>query len=85
VNKEIEARCTLAATLLQRLLGVIEPELEDESQSVSITSTFVSEEVARTSLKEQLEQAIRSASIPATQPSNTSDLSTRTVQKECEV
>jgi len=34
---------TLAATLLQRLLGVTEHELEDESQLVSITSTSVRE------------------------------------------
>ena len=63
----------LAATLMQKLLGVAEPgpvENSKDSQLVSLASTSVCRESACESLKEKLERAIVSASIPATLPSN---------------
>ena len=76
---------TLAVTLMQRLLGVAEPGPGEDSQFASLASTSVCRESSHESLKEELERAIMSASIPATRPSNTPNLNKRMVQKECEV
>ena len=76
---------TLAATLMQKLFGVLEPGPGEESQFASLASTSVCRDSSRGSLKEELEQAITSASIPATRSSITPNLNRRMVQKECEV
>ena len=76
---------TLAATLMQKLFGVPEPGPGEESQFASLASTSVCRDSSRASLKEELERAITSASIPATRPSITPNLNRRMVQKECEV
>ena len=77
--------CTLAATLMQKLFGVPEPGLGEESQFASLASTSVCRDSSRAFLKEELERAITSASIPATRPSITPNLNGRMVQKKCEV
>ena len=76
---------TLAAALMQKLFGVPEPGPREESQLASLASTSVCRDSSRASLKEELERAITSASIPATRPSITPNLNRRMVQKECEV
>ena len=76
---------TLASTLMQKLFGVLEPGPGEESQFASLASTSVCIDSSRASLKKELEQAITSASIPATCPSITPNLNRRMVQKECEV
>ena len=76
---------TLAATLMQKLFGVPEPGPGEESQFASLASTSVCRDSSRASLKEELERAITSASIPATRPSITPNLNRRMVQKKCEV
>ena len=76
---------TLAAALMQKLFGVPEPGPGEESQLASLASTSVCRDSSRASLKEELERAITSASIPATRPSITPNLNRRMVQKECEV
>ena len=76
---------TLAATLMQKLFGVPEPGSGEESQFASLASTSECKDSSRASLKEELERAITSASIPATRPSITPNLNRRMVQKECEV
>ena len=76
---------TLAASLVQKLFGVPEPGPGEESQLAPLASTSVSRDSSRASLKEELERAITSASIPATRPSITPNLNRRMVQKECKV
>ena len=76
---------TLAATLMQKLSGVPEPGPGEGSQFASLASTSVCRDSSRASLKEELEQAITSASIPATRPSITPNLNRKMVQKECEM
>ena len=76
---------TFASTLMQKLFGVLEPGPGEESQFASLASTSVCRDSSRASLKEKLERAITSASIPATRPSITPNLNRRMVQKECEV
>ena len=76
---------TLAAALMQKLFEVPEPDRGEESQFASLASTSVCRDPSRASLKEELERAITSASIPATRPSFTPNLNRRMVQKECEV
>ena len=76
---------TLAATLMQKLFGVPEPGPGKESQFASLASTSVCRDSSHASLKEELEQAITLASIPATRPSITPNLNRRLVQTECEV
>ena len=75
----------LASTLMQKLFGVLEPGPGEESQFASLASTSICRDSSRASLKEELERAITSASIPATRPSITPNLNRRMVQKECEV
>ena len=76
---------TLAATLMQKLFGVPEPGAGEESQFASLASTSVCRDSSRAFLKEELERAIMSASIPATRLSITPNLNRRMAQKECEV
>ena len=76
---------TLAASLMQKLFGVPEPGPGEESQLAPLASTSVCSDSSRASLKEELERAITSASIPATRPSITPNLNRRMVQKECKV
>ena len=77
----------LAATLKQKLIGVAKPGPRENSQLISLASTSVCRGSSRESLKEELERAIMSASIPvsATRPSSSPNLNRRMVQKECEV
>ena len=70
---------------MQKLFGVLEPGPGEESQFASLASTSVCRNSSRASLKEELERAITSASIPATRPYITPNLNRRMVQKECEV
>ena len=70
---------TLAAALMQKLFGVPEPGPGEESQFASLASTSVCRDSSRASLKEELERAIMSASIPATRPSITPNLNRRMV------
>ena len=65
---------TLAATLMQKLFGVLEPGPGEESQFASLASTSVCRNSSRESLKEELVRAIMSASIPATRHSITPNL-----------
>ena len=60
---------TLAATLMQKLFGVPEPGPGEESQLASLAFTSVCRDSSRESLKDELERAIASASIPANRPS----------------
>ena len=76
---------TLVATLMQKLFGVPEPGPGEESQFASLASTSVCRDSSRESLKEELERAITSASIPATRLSIIPNLNRRMVEKECEV
>ena len=76
---------SLAATLMQKLFGVPEPSPGEGSQFVSLASTSVCRDSSRASLKQELERAITSASIPATRPFLTPNLNRRMVQKECEM
>ena len=72
---------------MQKLIGVAKPGPGEDSQLISLASTSVCRGSSRESLKEELERAIMSASIPvsATRPSSTPNLNRRMVQKECEV
>ena len=76
---------TLAATLMQKLFGVPEPGPGEGSQFASLASTSVCRDSSSASLKEELERAITSASIPATRPPITPNHNRRMVQKECEM
>ena len=76
---------TLASTLMQKLFGELEPGPGEESQFASLASTSVCGDSSCASLKEELERAITSASIPAIRPSITPNLNRRMVRKECEV
>ena len=76
---------TLAATLIQKLFEVPELGPGEKSQFASLASTSVCRDSSRAFLKEELERAITSASIPATRSSITPNLNRRMVQKECEV
>ena len=75
---------TLAATLMQKLFGVPESGPGEGSQFASLASTSVCRDSSHASLKEELERANTSASIPATRSSITPNLNRRMVQKECE-
>ena len=56
-NMEAKTKCTLAATLMQKLFGVAEHGPGEDSQFVSLASTSVCRKSPRGSLKEELERA----------------------------